>query len=199
MNKTRIALLGTIADLHKQLTGYDLDALSRIIAKAQPDLLGVEIERDEFERGDLNRAPVEVREAIIPLARGSDMVVVPIGAGSHEELRPSNEGTATGLIRGLDGILAGVQQAANDARRMNSALVEHTCGLICHLEEHICGEHGRQMWEVTNEKMLSNIVAMAHRDPRTRILVAVQCRRKHWLEPKLRQVLEIDVVNYWNL
>jgi hypothetical protein len=199
MNKTRIALLGTVADLHQQPIRYDLNALSRIVADVRPDLLGVEIERDEFERGDLSRAPVEVREALIPLARRSDAVVVPIGAGSHEELRARGDRMPAALIRGLDRILTEVQQAANDARRVNSPLMDHTCGLICHLEEHICGEHGRRMWEVTNEKMLSNIVAMAHRDPPTRILVAVQCRRKHWLEPKLRHLPEVELVDYWEL
>ncbi len=55
MNKTRIALLGTIADLHQRPIRYDLDALSHIVADARPDLLGVEIERDEFEREDFIR------------------------------------------------------------------------------------------------------------------------------------------------
>jgi hypothetical protein len=199
MIRTRIAILGTIADLHKQPIRYDIDELKRIVTHVQPDLLGVEVERDEFEREDLSRVPVEVREAMIPLARRSDTVVVPIGAGSNEELRASTEGLPAALIRGLDAMLIGVQKTANDARRVNSALVSHTCGLICHLEEHVCGEQGRRAWEATNEKMLGNIVAIARRDPQARILVAVQCRRKHWLEPKLKQVPDIELVKYWDL
>ena len=85
------------------------------------------------------------------------------------------------------------------ARRVNSVPVSHTCGLICHLEEYTCGERGRRAWTKTNEKMLTNIAAIAERDPLTRILVAVQCRRKHWLEPKLRRRSDIELVNYWEL
>ncbi len=199
MNKTRIAILGTIADLHKQPIRYDLAELRRIVADVQPDLLGIEVERDEFEREDLSRAPVEVREALVPLARRSDTVVVPIGAGSSEELRASSEGIPAALIRGLDAMLTSVQKTANDARRVNSALVSHTCGLICHLEEYVCGETGHRAWLTTNEKMLANIIGMVRRDPQARILVAVQCRRKHRLEPKLRQAPGVELVNYWEL
>ena len=199
MTKTRIALLGTLSDLHKQPIRYDLAELAHIIVEAQPDLLGVEIERDEFEHDDLSRAPVEVREALVPLARRSDTVVVPIGAGSNEELRASGKGLRAALIRELDALLAAVQKSANNPLRVNSALVSHTCGLICHLEERACGERGRRAWETTNQKLLANILAMAERDPLARILVAVQCRRKHWLEPKLRCRSEIELVNYWEL
>jgi hypothetical protein len=199
MNRTRIAILGTLSDLHRQPIRYDLGELKRIVTEMQPDLLGVEVERDEFERDDLNRAPVEVREALIPLARRSDTVVVPIGAWSNEELRASSKGIAPALVRGLDAVLVGVQKTANDARRVNSKLVSHACGLICHIEENVCGERGRRAWETTNEKILANIVAIARRDPQARVLVAVQCRRKHWLEPKLRHVREVDLVNYWEL
>jgi hypothetical protein len=102
-------------------------------------------------------------------------------------------------VRLLDATLAAAQKTANDARRVNSAVVSYTCAVICHLEEYASGERGRRAWETTNEKMLANIVAMAGRDPQARILVAVQCRRKHWLEPKLRRIPEIDLVNYWEL
>lgn len=199
MNRTRIALLGTLSDLHKQPIRYDLAELARIVVETQPDLLGVEVERDDFERDDLSHAPLEVREALIPLARRSDTVIVPIGAGSQDELRALGEGVRAALIRALDATLVAIQTAANDARRINSAFVSHTCGLICHLEEHTCGERGRRAWAQTNEKMLTNIVAMAERDPQARILVAVQCRRKHWLEPKLRKMPDIELENYWEL
>ncbi len=199
MNKTRIATLATLSDLHRQGIRYDLAELKRIVAEVEPDLLGVEVERDEFERNDLSRASIEVREALIPLARRSDTVVVPIGAGSNDELRASSEGVPAVFIRGLDAMLASVQKTANDARHVNSTLVSHTCGLICHLEEHVCGKRGRGAWKRTNEKMLANIVAMARRDSAARILVAVQCRRKHWLEPKLQQMPEVELVNYWEL
>ena len=199
MNKTRLALLGTLAELHTQPIRYDLAELARIVVDTQPDLLGIEIARDDFERGDLARAPLEVREALIPIARRSDVVIAPIGAASSDELRAPRPSARGRVIRALDAMLNGLQRIANDALQVNSAMVSHACGIICSMEEMTCGAHGRRAWEETNTSMLSNIVAMAQRDPNTRILVAVQCRRKHWLEPKLRKHPGIELVNYWEL
>ena len=102
MDKTRIAILATLADLHQQPIRYDLAELARIVTDVQPDLLGVEVERDEFERADLARAPIEVRDALIPLAQRSDIVIVPIGAASGDELRAPAANPAAPLLRLLD-------------------------------------------------------------------------------------------------
>ncbi|MBI4674527.1 MAG: hypothetical protein HY741_23015 [Chloroflexi bacterium] len=61
------------------------------------------------------------------------------------------------------------------------------------------GEAGQRDWPTTNEKILAQIVGAARRDANTRFLVAVQCRRKHALERRLKQVREIELVNYWEL
>jgi hypothetical protein len=199
MTKTRLALLGTLAELHTQPIRYDLAELTRIVADTQPDLLGVEIARVEFERGDLTHAPLEVREALVPIACRSNTVIAPIGATAPDELRAPQSSARARVIRALDTVLNGLQRTANDARQVNSAMVSHACGIICSLEEMTCGQRGRRAWEETNAAMLSNIVAMAQRDPATRILVAVQCRRKHWLHAKLKKQPEIELVNYWEL
>lgn len=185
--------------MHTQPIRYDLDGLARVVAQVQPDLLGIEIERDDFERGNLARAPIQVREVLISLARRSDIVLVPIGESSPDELRAPSRSINVAYIRMFDATLATLQKAANDARRVNSAIVNHACGLICHLEELTCGTRGRNAWKETNERMLTNIVEMVKRDPGTRILVAVQCRRKHWLEPKWCQLADVELVNYWEL
>lgn len=197
--KTRIALLGTLSELHRQAIRYDLNELRRIVAEVQPDLLGLELERAEFERGDLAHASVEVREALVPVAQRSDTVIVPVGAASSDELRATRIGYRSTLVRLLDAVLSLVQRTANDARRVNSAVVSHACGLICHMEERACGELGRAAWQRTNEHILANIREMTGRDPGTRVLVAVQCRRKHWLEPKLRKLPDVELVNFWEL
>ena len=43
MNKTRLAILGTISDLHRQSIRYDLDCLQKVVADISPDLLCAEI------------------------------------------------------------------------------------------------------------------------------------------------------------
>ncbi len=128
---------GTLSDLHRQPIHYDLAELERIVDAVQPDLLGVEVERSEFERNDLARAPIEVREALVPLARRSAIVLAPIGSPSPDELRAPKTGLRSGLTRALDDTLGFIQKTANDARRVNSTFISHTCGMICHLEENM--------------------------------------------------------------
>ncbi len=81
-DRTRVAVLGTLSHLAERPSRHDLDELERIVAEIQPDLLGVEVERAEFERGDLSSASLEVRDALVPLSRRSDVVLVPLGSAS---------------------------------------------------------------------------------------------------------------------
>ncbi len=60
--KTRLALLGTLGHLHAEPLRYDLACLRSLVEALEPDLLGIEVEPDAWERGDLRAAPVEVRE-----------------------------------------------------------------------------------------------------------------------------------------
>jgi hypothetical protein len=47
--------------------------------------------------------------------------------------------------------------------------------------------------------MLDNILQIVRRDPGRRMLVAVQCQRTHWLEPRLKRVPDIELVDYREL
>lgn len=60
--KTRLALLGALGYLHTEPLRYDLACLRTLVEELEPDLLGVEVEPDAWERSDLSGAPVEVRE-----------------------------------------------------------------------------------------------------------------------------------------
>ena len=196
---TRIAFLATVSDLHTQPIRYDLAELSRIVSVVQPELFGVEVEQDDFERGDLAEAPIEVRDALVPLAGRTDIVLVPLGAALGNEPRAPGRGFRAATIRVLDRTLTGIQKLANGARAVNSQMVCHACGLICRLEALISGKRGRAAWEDANQRMLRNIDSMTRRDPGARMLVAVQCRRKHWLESRLKRLAEVEVVRYWEL
>jgi hypothetical protein len=46
----------------------------------------------------------------------------------------------------------------------------------------------RLAWDRTNAEILDNVIAAIRRDPGRRLLVAVQCRRLHWLELQLRRL-----------
>lgn len=199
--KTRLALLGTLGHLHTEPLRYDLACLQSLVEELEPDLLGVEIEPDAWERGDLTEAPVEVREALLPAAQRTDTVIVPLAGPSPLELAPPEAGGLAGvrasLVHGADRLLTGLQRTADGPEGVNSALFGHVCGFICAVEAAVAGDAGHQTWEATNQRILERLLWIVRRDPGRRVLVAVQCRRVHWLETRLRSLqAEITLVPY---
>ena len=199
--KTRLALLGTLGHLHTEALRYDLACLRGLVETLEPDLLGVEVEPEAWEQGDLSGAPLEVREGLVPAARRTDTVIVPLGSPSPGELAPpEGRGLArlrAGLVRGADRLLTGLQRIADGPEGVNSPLFSHLCELVCAVEAVVAGEPGRRAWEATNSRILERLLWAVRRDPGCRVLVAVQCRRVHWIEARLRPLeKEITLVPY---
>jgi hypothetical protein len=201
--KTRLALLGTLGHLHTESLHYDLACLRSLVEALEPDLLGVEVEPEAWERGDLRGAPVEVRDGLVPAARRTDTVIVPLAGPSSGELAPPESGELArlraSLVQGADHLLTGLQRATDGPEGVNSTLFGHVCGFICTMEAAVAGDAGRRAWQATNERILERLLWAVRRDPGRRVLVAVQCRRVHWLEPRLKRVPDIELVDYRSL
>jgi len=202
--KTRLALLGTLGHLHTEPLRYDLACLRSLVEELEPDLRGVEVEPDAWERGDLSAAPIEVREGLVPAAQRTDTVIVPLAGPSSMELAPPEAGALaqlrTSLLRSAESLLTGLQRAADGPEGVNNPLFGHVCGFICGLEEAAAGDVGRRAWEATNQRILERVVWIVRRDPGRRVLVAVQCRRVHWLEAHLKPQTDLlELVSYWEL
>ena len=200
MRKTRIALLSTLSDMHTQPIHYDLAALAAIVKRINPDLLGVELPRADWEASRLDQAPLEVRHSLLPLAELSDVVAVPLAP----DIRQFNDfaprtGWRAGLARQLDWALQWAQRMANNAEAIHALPFESVCHTLCHLNEMSWDAEARRAWEEQNQAMLSNILQAARRDPGRRMLVAVQCQRVHWLKPRLKKVPDIELVEYREL
>ncbi|MFQ5813538.1 MAG: hypothetical protein ACE5I2_10180 [Anaerolineae bacterium] len=202
--KTRLALLGTLGHLHTEPLRYDLACLRSLVETLEPDLLGVEVEPDAWEQGDLSAASVEVREGLVPAAQRTDTVIVPLAGPSPMELAPPEDGGLARLrarvLQGADRMLTRFQRTADGPEGVNSPLFGHVCEFICYLEEAAAGDVGRQAWEAINQRILDRLLWAVRRDPGRRMLVAVQCRRVHWLEARLLPLqAEVVLVPYSEL
>ena len=202
--RTRLALLGTLGQLHSEPLRYDLACLRALVEGLEPDLLGVEAAPDAWQRDDLSGAPIEVRESLLPAARRTDTIIVPLGCPSPLELAPPAGGglarPRAGLVRAARRLLTRLQRAADGPEGVNSHWFKHTCGLLCSLEAAAAGDEGRRAWDAANGRILERLLWLARRDPGRRVLVALQCRRIHWLETRLRALgEEIDLVPYQRL
>lgn len=201
--KTRLALLGTMGHLHTEPLRYDLARLQSLVETLEPDLLGVEVAPAGWEQGDLSGAPIEVREGLVPAARRTDTVIVPLGGPSPLEFAPPEGGETarlrSNLVLAADNLMRGLQRAANTPERVNSTLFGHICRSICYLEAAMASDVGRRAWEETNEGILERLLWAVSRDPGRRVLVAVQCRRAHWLRSRLKRTPAIGLVDYREL
>jgi hypothetical protein len=200
MTKTRLTLLSTLSDVHTQPIQYDLAALAAIVDQVAPDLLCVELPQNDWERGNLAQSPVEVERSLLPLAELSYVVVVPVApdARQFDDFAPQT-GWRGELARRLSGALQSAQRAANNPEAIHAMLFQSVCHTICLLNEMSWDAEARRAWNEQNQAMLDNILQAARRDPGRRVLVALQCQRVHWLEPRLKKVPDIELVDYREL
>ena len=198
MTKSRVSVLRTLADLHRQSIAYDLNALARLVRQIQPDLLCAEIRRDHWETGDLAQMPVEYREALVPVCKRSDIVLVPVASAEADPLVASR-GLRSALVSLLNWQLQLMQRAAGTPEAINSGMFGAVCSWMCGLIAWAGGPQARRAWADANDRLLQNVLAAVRRDPGRRVLVTVDCRRRHLLDRRLRTFSEIEVVEFHQL
>lgn len=203
MTKSRVAVLGTLSDLHQQSITYDLKMLARLVRQIQPDLLCAEIGRDHWETSDLARMPVEYREALVPVCKRSDIVLVPVAGPEAEPLVVPRGGRWRGLRSALVGLLNWhlrlTQRLAGMPEAINSGAFGSLCSWMCGRIAWACGPEAVRAWAAANDRILQNVLAAVRRDPGRRVLVTVDCRRRHLLDRRLRTFGEIEVVEFYQL
>jgi hypothetical protein len=197
----RIAILGTMADLHHQPLVYDLACLHALVGELEPDLLCAEVTPQVWEGGDLSAATVEVREALNPAVAETDVVLIPVSPSPNQfaDFSPSR-GWRRRLVKGLERLLQWGQRKAGRPEAINGSLFNLFCHSVCWLTEVAWDSEERQVWESQNEIMAENILRSVLRDPGRRVLVAVQCQRLHRLVPLLKaHQQELEIVHYKDL
>lgn len=203
MSKSRVAVLGTLAELHREPIQYDLKTLGRLVKDLQPDLLCAEIHMNHWQTADLGQSPPEYKEALLPLARRTDIVVVPVASDQGCELIEPRSGSARGLrsaaVWWMNWMLRGLQRDAGSPEVVNSGPFGHMCDIMCAITAWVCGEATRRAWQQANQQLYDNVVQAVRRDPGRRVLVTVDCRRRHQLEARLKALDEIEMVHFRNL
>jgi len=201
--KSRVAVLGTLAELHQEPIRYNLNALRRLVKELQPDLLCAEIHPNEWQAGDLSQLPPEYREALVPLSRRTDIIIVPVsGSNKRELVAPRGQRwlrLRTWIVRLLNGQLRLMQRLANGPQTINSGGFGLLCDGMCSFTAWVCGPEARRAWDESNQALLDNILTAVRRDPGRRVLVTVDCRRRHRLEHSLRHIPEVELVDYRQL
>jgi hypothetical protein len=198
--RSRVAVLGTLAEMHRESIKYDLKMLGRLVKDLQPDLLCAEIRLDDWQTGDLSNLPFIYREGLVPLARRTDIIIVPVEGSKDVQLIAPHGGRWRGLrefiVRLLNGHLRWMQRLANGPETINSPIFQSACQTTCALIARMCGVQTQRAWDQANQDILDNVLTAIRRDPGRRVLVTVDCRRSHRLIQSLRGMPEVELVDY---
>src|SRR5574338_639751 len=174
--QTRLAILGTISDLHRQPISYDLNCLRKIVADVSPDLLCAEVTVADWEQNDVSKAAVEVREALAPVVASTDIVLIPVAPSPEQYVDFAPEsGWRRGIVQSFDQLLRWGQIQADDARTVNGPWFGAFCHTVCLVTESLWNASEREAWERQNQELAENIIRAVQRDRGRRVLVAVQC------------------------
>jgi hypothetical protein len=200
-SETRLAILGTMSDLHRQPISYDLNCLQQVVVDLSPDLLCAEITQEAWERTDLAQAALEVREALAPVIASTDIVLIPVAPSPKQyvDFTPDS-GWRRRIVRTFDRLLRWGQIQANDVKNINGFGFGAFCHTVCMLTEMFWTKKDRAAWERQNSELAENIVHAVQRDRGRRVLVAVQCQRLHRLIPLLQAHNDLfQIVSYQDL
>ncbi|GAB4577458.1 MAG: hypothetical protein Fur0022_01890 [Anaerolineales bacterium] len=195
---TRLALLATLGDLHREPLPYDLHCLRALVATLHPDLLCAEVTQEAWEQGDLTNAAVEVRAALAPAAALTDVVLIPIAPSLEQfsDFAPL-PGWRRSLVRQYERLLRWGQRKAGHPEAIHGLAFEAFCHTVCLLTERTWDPQARARWESQNRALVENILQTIRQDPGGRVLVAAQCQRLHRLLPMLQAYPDLlQIVDY---
>ncbi len=191
-------MLGTLAEFHRESIPYDLGALVRLVTDLRPDLLCLDITPDQWQRRDFGDLPPEYRDALLPLAHQTDIVVVPI-AGDRPPQEPTAEGWRGTVIAPLRKWLAYLQRTAPGPAAINEGWRHHAADLLYAVIAWLAGGDAQHAWRAHTAHLTQQVLEVARRDPGRRILVVVNVRHCHHIRPALARYPEVQIVKYSQL
>ncbi|MBI4280467.1 MAG: hypothetical protein HY660_18595 [Armatimonadetes bacterium] len=193
--RNTVTVLGTLAEFHREPIPYNLGALVRLVSELRPDLLCLDITFDQWQRRDFGDLPPEYREALLPLAYQTDIVVVPI-AGEHPPAEPAAGGWRGRIIALLRRWLASLQRTAPGPTAFVGGPRHHLADLLYAVMAWLAGPHTYRAWKAYTNHLVREVLAVIRRDPGCRVLVAVNLRHCHHIRRALERHHEIRVVPY---
>lgn len=197
MPSTQVAVLGILAEFHREPIPYDLAALVRLVTNLAPDLLCLDMTPEQWQRRDFGGLPPEYRDALLPLAHQTDIVVVPI-AGQRPPEEPTAPGWRGQAIAVLRRWLAYLQRTAPGPAATNQGLRHFFANVFYSLIAALAGREARRAWRAHRDHLIQKVLEVARRDPGRRVLVVVNVRHCHHIRPALKKH-QVQVVRYSEL
>ncbi|MDP9310258.1 MAG: hypothetical protein M3R24_05100 [Chloroflexota bacterium] len=198
MQRTPVAVLGTLAEFHCEPIPYDLNALVQLVTDLRPELLCLDMTGEQWSRRSFGDVPPEYREALLPLAYQTDIVVAPI-AGAYAPQEPTAAGWRGRFIAHLRGWLAQLHRAAPHADAVNSGVAHWAADMLYEIILLLTDRRTRHAWRAHTRRLARNALDIVRRDPDATVLIVVNVRHCHHLRRYLRKSRDVCVVPYRQL
>ena len=198
MSSTTIAVLGTLADFHREPIPYNLGALVQLVRRIRPDLLCLDLTPEQWRARAFADLPPEYREALLPLADQTDIVVVPI-AGACPPPEPAAPGWRGRVIRWAWSGLATLHRSAPGPAGANQGWRHEAANWLYTLIGWLAGPDLRRDWKNHIDHLTRQVLEAARRDPGCRILVAVNVRYCHHIRHALHGQPDVRLVDFSEL
>lgn len=195
---TRVAVLGTLAEFHEEPIPYDLAALVQLVTDLRPDLLCLDLTPEQWQRRDFAGLPPEYREALLPLADQTDIVVVPIGDETTLD-EAEARGWRGKVVDWLRKSLAALQSTASGPDAINHGIRHELANLLYHGIAELTGREVFRQRDEHVSHLTRKVLEVARRDPGTRVLVVVNVQFCHRIRPELGKHPGVEVVKYAQL
>ena len=195
---TTIAVLGTLAEFHREPIPYDLTALVRLVADIHPDLLCLDMTTAQWQQPDFANLPPEYQDALLPLAAQTDMVVVPLTGYQHPP-KPEAKGWRGRVIAWLRRCLAILQRTAPGPDAINQGWRHELANLLYGWTRWLAGSTVQRAWDEHADHLTQAVLEVARRDPGNRILVVVNVQHCHIIRHRLHHYPELQVTTYQDL
>ncbi len=198
MTRTSIAVLGTLTEFHDEPIPYDLSTLIDLVKTINPDLLCLDMTMEQWRAQDFSHLPLEYRDALLPLAYQTDIVIAPI-AGSHPPVKIDTAGWRGHIIHQVRRVLTWMQQNAPGPDAMNQGWRHHLGNILYDIIRRLADNQNQQAYHERIESLTQSVLKVAENNPGNRILVVTNIQYCHHIRPRLRRRSNIQVTTYKDL
>lgn len=196
--RTRVAVLGTLAEFHREAIPFDMFALLELVANIDPDLLCLDITPEQWQEQDFNNLPSEYREALLPLARQTDIIVAPIGGDKPTAIREMG-GWQGKVIDWLRKWISQIQRTAPEPQAINQGWRHSLANFLYDITRLLSNGDSRFQAQDHAYQLAQQVLEVVRRDPGVRVLVVVNVQYCHLIRKRLLNHDYVEVTSYGHL
>jgi hypothetical protein len=173
-------------------------ALLELVAKINPDLLCLDITPRQWRERDFDKLPREYQEALLPLARQTDIVVAPIGRDKPpaKQVLGGRRGKVSNWLRKW---IEFIQRTAPGPDATNQGWRHGLTNYFYDATRALSAGSGKREVMVYVDHLARNVLEVSRRDPGTRVLVVVNVQHCHIVRKQLRKSHDVEVTDHNDL